>query len=223
MTDRHPKHPRIECSEAQALVAGYLDEELSEAQAAPLRQHLLDCHACRHLVAEDKALRAWFVQESEPEVPAGFAARVAQAAFAGTQPGEGTYEHVPLAGPGGASREVRRPELVVAPLEPARSALTAFAGAGASVSAGAGGERSLYGYVLQLTGLAAALLIALSLGLRRLDVPGGADLRADDGSLEQKLERLEQLNAQELQELSGEASESDPNSDSERVDAEDEE
>jgi len=193
----------MDCSEARALVAGYLDEELSEAQAAPLRQHLMDCPGCRQLAADDKALRAWFVQESEPEVPVGFAARVAQAAFAGAQPGEGTYEHVPEGVV--LTPAARRPELVTGRPEPALSSLTADAGAVREEAS------ALHGYVLQLTAMAAAILIMLSLGLRRLELPGGTNLRADDSSLEQAIEELEALNEAERARLLDEENGADEN------------
>ena len=73
----------MDCTHANSLFSGYLDAELSEAQAAPLRQHLMDCAACRARVQADKALSAWFVPESAVEVPPGFAARVTRRAFAG--------------------------------------------------------------------------------------------------------------------------------------------
>src|SRR5262245_61608205 len=75
---------KISCDAARPLVPSYLDGELSEAQASPLRAHLLDCPACREVAKEGKSLQRWF--EAEPEsiaVPTGFAARVARRAFAG--------------------------------------------------------------------------------------------------------------------------------------------
>jgi len=75
---------KISCDAARPLVPSYLDGELSEAQASPLRAHLLDCPACREVAKEGKSLQRWFETESEPiTVPAGFAARVARRAFAG--------------------------------------------------------------------------------------------------------------------------------------------
>lgn len=71
------------CENAAALVPSYLDGELSEAQAAPLRAHLLQCPACREVAKDLKSLKRWFVDEALPEVPPGFAARVARRAFAG--------------------------------------------------------------------------------------------------------------------------------------------
>ncbi len=73
----------MECNAANALIPGYVDGELSEAQAKPLRQHLLDCAACRSVTQEVKGLRGWFVAPSAVAVPPGFAERVARRAFAG--------------------------------------------------------------------------------------------------------------------------------------------
>ena len=73
----------MQCNNAQALVPSYLDGELSEAQAAPLRKHLLSCQPCRGLAQEGKVLKRWFVEGEPVAVPAGFAARVARRAFAG--------------------------------------------------------------------------------------------------------------------------------------------
>lgn len=76
---------KMSCENACSLVPSYLDGELSEEQAKPLRAHLLDCPACREPVKEEKALKRWFrAARDEPVVvPVGFAARVARRAFAG--------------------------------------------------------------------------------------------------------------------------------------------
>jgi anti-sigma factor RsiW len=75
---------KITCDAARPLVPPYLDGELSEAQASPLRAHLLDCPPCRETAKEGKALERWFVDEPlAVAAPAGFAARVARRAFAG--------------------------------------------------------------------------------------------------------------------------------------------
>lgn len=72
----------FECQDAHLLIGSYADGELTEAQAAPLRQHLLSCGACRVLVQDQKALQRWF-QPIPVDVPAGFAERIARRAFAG--------------------------------------------------------------------------------------------------------------------------------------------
>ena len=83
------------CRDALPLVPAYLDGEVSEAQAAPLRKHLLSCHSCRNAAQEGKSLARWFVADESASavlVPDGFAARVARRAFAGD-----TGEHWPSA------------------------------------------------------------------------------------------------------------------------------
>lgn len=71
------------CQDIQSLVPGYMDGELSEEQAGPLRKHLLSCQACRGLAQDMGNLSHWFVKPDELSVPGDFAARVARAAFAG--------------------------------------------------------------------------------------------------------------------------------------------
>lgn len=87
---------KITCDAARPLVPGYLDGELTELQASPLRAHLLDCPACREVAKEGKTLARWFTEEpARIPVPAGFAARVARRAFAG-DPGLLVPEPPPL-------------------------------------------------------------------------------------------------------------------------------
>lgn len=78
----------MNCHDSRTLIPSYLDGELSEHQAAPLRQHLLDCQACRKAASGQKALGRWFEHEpaSDVAVPAGFAERVTRLAFAGAVP-----------------------------------------------------------------------------------------------------------------------------------------
>jgi hypothetical protein len=75
----------MNCKDCQNLIPSYVDEELSDSQAAPLRQHLMDCRLCRRTLLGEKAFKRWFSQEIEPAVavPSGFAERVARRAFAG--------------------------------------------------------------------------------------------------------------------------------------------
>jgi len=72
-----------DCQRVQGLVPGYMDGELSEEQAAPLRRHLLSCPTCRSSAADLAGLSHWFPAHGALEIPADFAARVARAAFAG--------------------------------------------------------------------------------------------------------------------------------------------
>jgi len=150
----------MDCREARPLVPGYLDGELSEAQAAPLRKHLLACPGCRSITQAGKTIASWFVDEGPVEIPAGFAARVARRALAGDTG-----------------------ERWAAPLD-------------------ADGDLGLRGFVLQLTAVAAALVIALSIGFRTMSLPRTDDLRADDFSLESALEALDEMNREPLGEPS---------------------
>lgn len=74
------------CHHYQDLVPGYVDGELSEEQAAPLRQHLLSCRVCRNAAQDLNKLTKWFPRPPVVAIPEGFAARVAAAAFAGAAP-----------------------------------------------------------------------------------------------------------------------------------------
>jgi anti-sigma factor RsiW len=73
----------MECQNAHPLIPSYLDGELTEAQAAPLRKHLLDCQPCRGSAQSDKNMKRWFVEPAAVAVPRDFASRVARRAFAG--------------------------------------------------------------------------------------------------------------------------------------------
>jgi len=75
---------KLSCDDSRSLVPGYLDGELTEEQAAPLRAHLFDCPGCREVAKQGKALARWFAPGAlDVAVPEGFAARVARRAFAG--------------------------------------------------------------------------------------------------------------------------------------------
>lgn len=75
----------LACLNARSLIPAYLDGELSEGQAGPLRRHLFDCPECRESAKGGTVLKRWFSEGDWPavEVPSGFAARVARRAFAG--------------------------------------------------------------------------------------------------------------------------------------------
>jgi len=91
---------QIPCEHAKSLVPSYLDGELTEAQAAPLRAHLLGCPACREIAKDGRALSRWFEPGPDAQVPVGFAARVARRAFAGDPGGTVTPDE-----PSGEGRE----------------------------------------------------------------------------------------------------------------------
>lgn len=173
----------MQCNQTQTLIPSYLDGELSEAQAAPLRKHLLDCQPCRAAAQGGKALKRWFVEDEPMAIPAGFAARVARRAFAGdTGTGEAfTTTATVAAGP--ARDEDGREN-------------------------GREGGRLLH-FVLWTTAAAAGLLLTLSIGLRDLTLPGTRNVQADSTpeqlSVDQALEKLDDLNRAEAAETPGEA------------------
>jgi anti-sigma factor RsiW len=175
MTTRTPSDA-LSCRDAQPLVGAYVDGELSESQASPLRQHLLACQACRASAQDLKSLKRWFAPgkvASQTAIPSGFAARVTRRAFAGDT-GE------------------RREEL-------ARTAPVPAPSAGAALAAPSR-QRSLHSLVLTLTGVAAAAAIVAALAIQAQKRPTGRDLRADDRALqstEEILDRLEALNRAE--------------------------
>lgn len=168
---------QIECKDARPLIGAYTDGELSEAQAGPLRKHLLSCHECRNSAQAIKGSKRWFPRatatETEGLVPAGFAARVARRAFEGD-----TGEHAAPArvGVGGATLVVER-----------------------------GDSRRQLGFLLEVTGIAAAVLVAFSVAFRMREMPTDQVLRADEAMTVQQIkDQLEELN--ELDETTGPAS-----------------
>ncbi|MFN0242666.1 MAG: zf-HC2 domain-containing protein [Planctomycetota bacterium] len=150
----------MECTNAGRLIASYLDGELSEAQAAPLRKHLLACQPCRAAAQGEKNLKRWFVASPSVAVPQDFAARVARRAFAGDRgAGERGAGFVPAAAP------VARPS-----------------------------EDRTLRFVLQVTALAATLLVVAAIALSSLKLPSGNRLAAENQpTLEQALEGLDRL------------------------------
>lgn len=158
----------MNCNHATILIGPYLDGELNEAQAGPLRRHLLACAGCRTGVQAHKDMRRWFVEPEPVAVPAGFAARVAQAAFAGEA----------LATPGpGQPRQAPR-------------------GADPRPAAAPSGEGRLLRFVLGMTSVAAAATIMIVLFTRDNRLSEGAGLRADERprlTMDQAVEELEAL------------------------------
>ncbi len=163
----------IDCSDARPLVPSYLDGELSEAQAGPLRRHLLDCQACRAGAQSGKNLRRWFAQSEPVAVPRDFASRVARLAFQGgevvTAPAISDFELVPAAPP--LARPAARKQ----------------------------DETRILNFVLRLTVAAALVALLASVAIRNMSRPSTAELRADDRptmSLDQAVERLKLINEQ---------------------------
>ncbi len=155
----------MDCNETRGLLPRYLDNELDEAQAAPLRAHLLSCPGCRAVVQDGKALQGWFVPSAPVSVPDGFAARVARRAVAGDAGSGGRGLLVPVVADSSAREEV--------------------------------GRSRLDSFLLTSVAVAALLLLALSIGLRRLDMPDSSGLSADDSSKSSAIEALKDLNEDE--------------------------
>ena len=151
----------ILCTDARPLIGLWADGELSEAQSAPLRNHLLGCRECRCSMQDLRALGRWFEAgrtDGRELVPPGFAARVARRAFAGD-----TGERA------GATAGVLERE-----------------------------RRRSLDFVLCVTAAAAAVVLAVAIGLRVRELPGGERLRAEDRvplTYEEILRRLDQLEA----------------------------
>jgi len=178
----------MECGDARPLVPSYLDGELTEAQAAPLRKHLLACQACRAGAQAEKNMKRWFAVTEPIAVPRGFSARVARAAFAGVEsPAEAPVEQVRrapraapiLPGPTVAVTSTNELEQREIAAEIARSE-----------------NGRILTFVLRLTVAAAVLALLASVAIQSLRRPSTAELRADDRrtmSLEQALEKLDHL------------------------------
>ena len=139
----------MKCQDARGLTPRYLDDELAEAQAAPLRAHLLACPGCRAALQEGKALQAWFVAPPAAVVPDGFAARVARRALAGDR---------------GALTPVPAP---------------AAAAPAAALALSDDRDEHLRTFLVSAVAIAALVLLALSIALRRFDMPGSGILEAE--------------------------------------------
>ena len=164
--------PTMDCQDARASIQAYLDGELNEERAAPLRRHLMDCQPCRGSAQSEKNLKRWFskAQAPLPAVPRDFSARVARRAFAG-DPGE-RYS------------------------EPRTITVQSGVGVGAMAAISAPDERNLR-FVLALTAAAALVLMVLSIAIHGLDLPSSSHMRADTGmSAQEALKCLDQLNHQ---------------------------
>lgn len=168
----------MNCENAAVLVPSYLDEELSEEQAAPLRKHLLACPGCRELAKDGTNLSRWFADDEPFEVPAGFAARVARRAFSGDR---GLL-------PESAS------EGIGADLQPTAAA------------AGGKHQTPLLRFVLTATSIAALVLFVLAMAIRWRTLPEGRGVQAEDAiELRQQIEELNRRDAEAL-DSSGELS-----------------
>jgi hypothetical protein len=161
--------PTMNCNQAQPLVPSYLDGELSEAQAGPLRKHLLDCQPCRASAQGDKNLKRWFVEDEALAIPRDFASRVAHRALSGERGEARHFESLP--------RE-------------------RFGIASPIAGAGRRDENGLR-FILQLTALAAGALFLVSLAIGSWKLPSGSRMQADstrEPKLDRAIEELDRLN-----------------------------
>lgn len=154
----------MHCEDALAQIDSYVDEQLNESQAAPLRRHLIECSSCRLAAQEAEALKSWFVDPEAlvgpAEAPEGFAERITELAFG--------------------------PQVQKGP----RSLQPALAGAGHGDHA----VNELSGFVLNLVAAAAVVLLLLAFGIKRSSLPEVEHLNADSSSMTQSLEALDALN-----------------------------
>lgn len=169
----------LHCESALDLLGPYMDGELAESQAAPLRRHLLECPGCRLGARREKSLKLWFSRAGEADAavpaPPGFAARVARLAFAGAL----------------APRRDESP--VESCAGPAESWSTSGSQAGERRRERSD-ARSLR-FVMTLTAVAAGLLLVLSGVLRQVAVPRGEELQAQEAA--ELLKQADALNALE--------------------------
>jgi len=178
----------MDCGDARPLVPSYLDGELTEAQAAPLRKHLLACQACRAGAQADKNMKRWFAVTEPIAVPRGFSGRVARAAFAGVE----SMAHVPT--------EFERRSPRAAPILPGPTVAVASSSdlenGGIAVETARRDEGRILVFVLRLTVAAAVLALLASVAIQSLRRPSTAELRADDRNtmtLDAALEKLDQI------------------------------
>lgn len=192
----------MNCDRSKALVSVYIDGELSEELAGPLRRHLMECAECRASVSEAKAIASWFVPTAAIGVPDGFAARVARLAVSGAgAAGVEASGHTA----GGAdwfvpTRALREPRAgVPAQLEPRGPVSThGPAGHGSSTQGQLRSVDRTARFAMSLAAMAAALLIGLTLLLASGDGGGfdGSAIQAQP-SVENALNVLDELNRRE--------------------------
>lgn len=73
MTEREP----IDCEEALARLAAYLDDELEETSSAEVRRHLETCRSCYSRAEFERRLKERVRSDlKSEEVPAGFEERL---------------------------------------------------------------------------------------------------------------------------------------------------
>ncbi|QDU86425.1 hypothetical protein Pla163_35760 [Planctomycetes bacterium Pla163] len=178
----------MDCDAVELVLELWGDGELDQVRGEQVREHLLECPACRETYRDHRNLRRWIVRPEAPAVPADFAQRVVLAAarqdvVAGREPLE-----IPERGRGAVLRPF-----------PARTSAGDPAGGGA-VSSGGGfatsTDGSLLPFVLACTAAAAALLMILTIAIGSAGRPTSDELRADP--LPSVLNDLQKLREREL-------------------------
>ena len=156
----------MNCEQAEKMIARSVDGELAVKEVGALRRHLAECEGCAALASEARDLKAWFVTDTPVEVPSGFAQRVATKAFA--QAGEREVR-------AGFSPQVLTPE---------------FSSPQGGVVQGSFGAGPKDRFLMGLTALAAALLLALGMALYVQRANQSYELDADDESLQEAIDGL---------------------------------
>ncbi len=186
----------MDCERAMELVPTFVDGEASESLASAMRKHLMDCYDCRSAVQEETGLRQWFeplageAGLADVEVPEGFAARVTELAFAGSA-GSGSTSAADAPGAAGDLHAVRPSASESQERRGPRPLRSVSAAAPSHPS-----ESKSVGFLMGMTGLAAALMVSFTLMLAqdsRLEV-GDKPLSASE-SLEEELREIEAENA----------------------------
>ncbi len=181
----------LNCKNTRTLIPSYLDGEVSEAQAAPLRGHLLSCPACRELAKSETALQRWFAAPAAHQATPGFSARVAQAAFHADEAREGKgatlLPHPSVHARAELPDSGRVDEL---PLDELPLDGLPLDGLPLDGAVGALEERSTQQFVLLLTAAAAAVLLLFAVALQRNAQPsrGGLEATPDLSTLFEEIE-----------------------------------
>ena len=188
----------MDCERALELVPTFVDGEASESLASAMRKHLLDCHDCRGAVQEETGLRQWFeplageAGRADVEVPAGFAARVTEQAFATASGSNSGPKPLHAFKAGVSEGQERRGPRALPPVSAAPQA-----GQLADRK-----ESSSLGFLMGMTAAAAALMMTFTLMLAqddRLEVgPRPLDAAV---TLEEGLREIEAENAAQAAEL----------------------
>lgn len=171
----------MDCDGVELVLELWGDGELDRVRGEQVREHLLECPACRETYRDQRNLRRWIVRPDAPAVPEDFAQRVVLAAarqdvVAGREPLE-----VPERGRGAVLRPF--PTRSNAGVAQAHG-VSGGGVSGRGVFRGGGGmatsvDGSLLPFVLACTAAAAALLMVLTIAIGSAGRPSSDELRAD--------------------------------------------